>query len=69
MVFRKHMEPHCAYCRHGYPTDPGQVVCRKKGIMPETGQCRSFRYDPLRRTPPRPLSVDFTKYDSKDYSL
>ncbi len=69
MLFRKHVEPRCGYCRHGHAIDQGQVVCPKKGIMSEAAHCRGFRYDPLRRTPPRPLLVDFTKYDGKDYSL
>ena len=69
MLFRKDMEPHCSYCRFSTLAEPGTVICRKKGIMPENSSCKRFRYNPLRRTPPRPLQPDFTKYDDKDYSL
>lgn len=69
MLFRKNIEPNCGYCRFAAPADRGNVICRKRGIVSETAHCRRFRYDPLRRTPPRPLAVDFSEYDDRDYSL
>lgn len=69
MLFRKDIEPHCSYCRFSADAEPGTVICRRKGIMPQSGCCRKFRYDPLRRIPPRPAQVDFTKYDNQDFSL
>ena len=69
MVFRKNIEPRCGYCRHSAPVEEGLVICKKKGVIPEEGHCSRFRYDPLRRTPPKPLSPDFSKYDDRDYSL
>lgn len=69
MLFRKHIEPHCAYCKKAEPVEPGYVVCRKRGIVSEADHCRAFRYDPLRRVPPRPAAPDFSKYDGRDYSL
>lgn len=69
MVFRKDIEPRCGYCRHASPAGEGLVICRKKGIRPEAEHCRKFRYDPLRRMPPKPWNPDFTKYDDRDYSL
>lgn len=69
MLFRKHIEPRCAYCAHSAPAEPGTVICRRKGIREETAHCRRFRYDPLRRTPPRPKLPDFEKYDNRDFSL
>ena len=69
MLFRKNIEPRCGYCRFAAIAEPGTVICRKRGIRPETEQCRKFRYDPLKRTPPKPKLVDFEKYDSRDYSL
>lgn len=69
MLFRKHMDPYCGYCRFSAAAEPGTVICRKKGIMPENSRCRCFRYDPLRRTPPKPVQPDFSKYDDNDYSL
>lgn len=69
MLFRKHIEPHCCYCRFSAPAESGQYICSKRGIVPQAHSCRKFRYAPLRRVPPKPLHVDFTKYDDRDYSL
>lgn len=69
MLFRKHMDPRCVYCKYAASAEEGMVICRKKGIRPEGGKCRRFRYDPLRRVPPRPLNVDFSRYDSQDFTL
>lgn len=49
--------------------EPDTVICRKKGIRDAGDHCRRFRYNPLRRVPPKPAAVDFTKYDKEDYSL
>ena len=69
MLFRKDIEPRCGYCKFAAPAEPGMVICRKRGIREESGACRRFHYNPLRRTPPRPVQLDFTKYDDRDYSL
>lgn len=69
MLFRKNIEPYCAYCQFSRAAEPGTVICRKKGIRLESDKCRRFRYDPLRRVPPRPAVPDFTKYDKRDFSL
>ena len=47
MLFRKNMEPRCGYCRFAAEAEPGLVICRKRGIRPESEHCRKFRYDPL----------------------
>ena len=64
-LFRKNIEPRCAYCAHSRPLDDNSVSCRKKGPMAQTDSCRAFRYDPLRRVPPKPavLKTDFTDAD------
>ena len=69
MLFRKNMEPRCGYCRFAAEAEPGLVICRKRGIRPESEHCRKFRYDPLKRTPPKPRVADFEKYDKRDFSL
>ena len=53
-LFQRKIEPRCAYCAHGKPLGEDQIVCPKKGVMSAGSHCRSFRYDPLLRTPPRP---------------
>lgn len=69
MLFRKKIDPNCAYCHFAYPADPGNVICRKKGIRAENDHCRKFRYNPLKRVPARPKAPDFEKFDDRDYSL
>lgn len=69
MLFRKNIPPRCGYCKFGAVAEPGTIICKKKGIRQETDKCRKFQYDPLKRVPPKPATVDFTKYDERDFSL
>lgn len=56
-LFEKKMEPRCIYCVHGRDLGKEQVLCPKKGVMAAASHCRSFRYDPLKRVPPRPMKL------------
>jgi len=69
MLFEKKMEPRCAYCAKGAPLDEEQVLCKKRGVVDRGGSCRSFRYDPLKRVPPRPAAPDFSKLKDEDFTL
>ena len=69
MLFEKNMEPRCFYCVRYTPLDGEQVVCIKKGVVPAGGSCRSFRYDPLKRVPPRPHAPDFSHLKDEDFTL
>ena len=69
MLFRKKMEPRCAYCIHGAKLDDGKVLCPKKGIREECDKCFRFRYDPTKRMPLKAKALDFSKYDEQDFSL
>ena len=69
MIFRKHIEPKCSYCKSASSADSGMVICNHKGICAENGSCWRFSYDPLKRIPPAPRLPDFSKYDKSDYSL
>lgn len=53
-LFRKDIEPRCAYCSRANVLDENNMSCRKRGIVPLAGSCRAFRYDPLRRIPAAP---------------
>ena len=44
------------------------MTCRKRGIVPASGSCRSFRYDPIRRIPPKP-AVLRTNFSDADFHL
>ena len=58
----------CANCEFSVPlTDSDAVLCRKKGMVEETGGCRKFRYDLLKRKPPRPVSIQKEELPSLDF--
>ena len=44
MLFRKDLEPCCAYCTHGSYIDDESVICVKKGVVKSWGKCRRFEY-------------------------
>ena len=69
MLFEKDIEPRCTYCKHGARLDEDQVMCVKKGIVSPAGACRKFKYDPLKRVPPKPLTVDFSHLKEEDFVL
>lgn len=68
-LFQSKIDPRCSYCARGALLEEGQVLCPRKGVMDPAGSCRSFQYDPLRRTPPKPLGLDTSKLDGEDFSL
>lgn len=68
-LFETSIEPRCAYCALGRTLDPGQVVCTKRGVMSAGSSCRSFRYDPLKRVPPRPAKLGGADLTDEDFQL
>ena len=68
-LFRKNIEPRCAYCARGSRIDAAHVACVKRGVVEDTESCPAFRYDPLRRVPPRPASIDPKAHSPEDFSL
>lgn len=69
MLFSKQIEPRCIYCKRGARLGDERVMCLKKGIVAANGQCRHFKYDPLKRVPPKPAVPDFSKLSDEDFSL
>ena len=69
MLFRKDIEPRCVYCQWGQQLNEREVACVKKGVVPVEFSCRSFRYDPMKRVPPRPATLDTRKHREEDFSL
>jgi len=69
MLFEKDMDPRCAYCQRGTPLEDGRVMCVKKGIVSASGACRRFRYDPLKRVPPRPAKLAGAGLSDEDFKL
>ena len=68
-LFQKKIEPRCTYCTHGRSMGEEQVVCPKKGVMAAGSHCRSFKYDPLKRVPPRPAKLGGISLSDEDFSL
>lgn len=69
MLFRKKIEKSCSYCIHGTRLNDSEILCTKKGIRTEEQKCMRFRYDPTRRIPKKQKALDFSQFDSVDYSL
>lgn len=67
-LFRK-MDPRCAYCQQGQQINEKDVMCVKKGIVSADSHCRRFRYDPLKRMPPRPATLETDKLKEEDFSM
>ncbi len=67
-LFRRDIEPRCAYCVRANAIDAQSMSCRKRGIVPREGSCRAFRYDPLCRIPPKPAVLRSTFTDA-DFQL
>jgi len=68
-IFRQNIDPRCAYCERGTRLNEREVACVKRGIVPAEEHCRQFRYDPLKREPPRPASLDTSDLKEKDFTL
>ena len=69
MLFEKKMDPRCAYCQRCAPLDEESVMCIKRGVVPAGFHCRAFKYDPLKRVPPRPAASDFSRLKDEDFVL
>lgn len=69
MLFRKDIEPRCAYCAQGVRINETQVACVKKGIVAAENHCFRFRYAPLKRVPPRPAQLSTDGLKEEDFSL
>lgn len=67
--FRRDIEPRCAYCAHGSALSEREVACSRRGVVDAADHCRHFSYDPLRRVPPRPASLDPAAHTPEDFSL
>ena len=66
MLFRRNIEPSCAYCKHGMSLGLGEVACSKRGIMLDEGKCTSFRYEPTKRKPEfanSPVAINVSEED------
>ena len=68
-IFRKDIDPQCAYCEHGTTTaNKDTILCKKQGaVMQSFSKCKKLRYDPLKREP-KVISLTST-FSKEDFSL
>ena len=69
MLFKKDIEPRCAYCKRSATLDEDRVMCMKKGVVSAADSCNRFKYDPLKRVPPKPVSANFSHLKEEDFSI
>lgn len=69
MLFKKDIEPRCAYCKRGAVLDEERVMCMKKGVVSTADSCSRFKYDPLKRVPPKPVAPNFSHLSEEDFRL
>jgi len=67
MILRKDIEPFCSYCIHAKPLDDEYVSCRRHGVVSADYKCSRFKYDPLKRIPPKPKKLGQNYTDSDFY--
>jgi hypothetical protein len=67
-LFRRDLEPRCAYCARGTKLDDRTALCKKCGVVDLAYHCRSFQYDPFKRVPPK-KPVLRGGFSQKDFSL
>ena len=69
MLFRKNIEPSCAYCARGNRINECRVACVKRGVVDAADHCSAFQYDPLKRVPPRPVKLGTEELKQEDFEL
>ena len=69
MLFDKNIEPSCSYCLKGRRISNFDVVCEKRGIVPSSGSCSHFSYDPLKREPAKPAVLKTGEFSEEDFKL
>lgn len=69
MLFRKDIEPMCGYCGHGSKVGENELTCRYRGITKSGSSCRHFKYDPLKRIPPKPVRLVTKGLSDEDFML
>ncbi len=68
-LFRKDIEPRCAYCAKGSMINDREVICSRKGVVAMEYHCGRFRYDPFKRVPPRPVKLQTSRLTEEDFAI
>lgn len=69
-IFKKDIEPQCAFCEHGTTIANESVLCKKAdGIMSPYSKCKKFKYDPLKRQPKVLKTVSGSEFSKEDFQI
>lgn len=60
--------PACEYCLLAEKLDSRDLLCPKFGVVAPDHKCRRFKYDPLKRVPPKPVILK-TNYNADDFKI
>ncbi len=61
---RSDIEKICAYCEFsGSEIEKTKILCKKKGAVLKTSSCFRFKYNPLKRIPPKRATLKIPKGD------
>ncbi|MEE1075455.1 MAG: hypothetical protein U0K93_08260 [Acutalibacteraceae bacterium] len=67
-LFNKKLEHHCEYCVYGTNSEfSNEVLCLKRGVTDAKDSCRKYKYDPLKRLPPKAKISN--NYNPEDFLL
>ena len=67
-MFNKKHDVDCAYCKFGYVLTNGEdCICDKYGIIERKNKCPKFVYEPLKRIPSPPATIE--KYSENDFKI
>ena len=67
-LFNKKLQPSCEYCIFGERLEyANEIVCKKRGVTDKRDYCRSYKYDPLKRSPQQPKISE--NYNPEDFKL
>ena len=69
MLFRRDIEPRCAYCQRGNAISEREVVGRRRGGVAAEFHCPRFRYAPFKRVPPRPVKLETSRLTEEDFRI
>jgi hypothetical protein len=69
MLFRKNIEPMCAYCSYGKKLDETELSCKFRGVTRASDSCRRFKYEPLKRVPPKPARLVMRGLKDDDFNI
>lgn len=68
LLNKKDISPSCSYCLNGkLSPDREKVLCKKMGVVEKDFACRKFRYDPLKRQPRRPKTLEH--FEESDFAI